>query len=70
MNLHGISWNSKFIHWHSTLVTNKRRSRNSEGKLVLKKHYEHKKIDAQTVKKAFENDAIPWMKEQGIKLAI
>ena len=41
------------------------RNRNSEGELVLKKHYELQKIDAKTAKKAFEKDAIPWIKKRG-----
>ena len=55
----------KIIHWHSALEKNKMRNRNSEGELVLKKHYELQKIDAKTAKKAFEKDAIPWIKKRG-----
>ena len=36
MNLCGISWNSRFTHFYSERVRNKRRSRNADGDLVKK----------------------------------
>ena len=51
-------------------MKNKRRSRNAKGELVLKKHFEHPSIDGKMVKKVFEEEVVPWCKENGLKLLI
>ena len=58
------------MHYYAKLVKNKRRSRNSKGDLVLKKHFEHPSIDAKMVKQVFEEEVVPWCKENGLKLLI
>ena len=70
MNLCGVCWNGRFMHWYSKEVKNKRRSRNKDGDLVLKHHYVHQTIDAKLVVKTFEEELIPWAKEMGIKMLI
>ena len=58
------------MHYYAKLVKNKRRSRNSKGDLVLKKHFEHPSIDAKMVKQVFGKEVVPWCKENGLKLLI
>ena len=58
------------MHYYAKLVKNKRRSRNSKGELVLKKHFEHPTIDAKMVKQVFDEEVVPWCKENGLKLLI
>ena len=41
-----------------------------KGELVLKKHFEHPKIDAKLVKQVFDEEVVPWCKENGLKLLI
>ena len=38
------------MHYDAKLVKYKRRSRNSKGELVFKKHFEHPSIDVKMVK--------------------
>lgn len=70
MNLCGICWNGRYMHWYSTEVKNKRRSRNKNGDLVTKHHYEHHIIDAKLVVKTFEEEVLPWAQAMGIKMLI
>ena len=58
------------MHYYAKLVKNKRRSRNSKGELVLKKHFEHPSIDAQMVKEVFDEEFVLWCKSNGLKLLI
>ena len=51
-------------------MINKRRSRNDKGELVLKKHFEHPKIDVKLVKQVFDEEVVPWCKENGLKRLI
>ena len=58
------------MHYYARLVRNKRRSRNSDGVLVLKNHFEHPKINAAMVKQVFDEKVVPWCKSNGLKLLI
>ena len=51
-------------------IKNKRCTRNEKGHLVRKSHYEHEHVDADLVRQTWVEEAIPWMKENGVKLAI
>ena len=58
------------MHYYAKQVLNQRRSRNSKGQLVLKKHFEHPKINGKLVKGVFEDELVSWCHEKGIKLII
>ena len=70
MNFCAISWHGRCMYYHSKKVKNKRRSRNSQGDLVEKYHFEHEKVDSEDVVRGFESTVIPWLKKTGIKLFI
>ena len=58
------------MHFHSKQVKNKRRSRNKDGELVHKRHFEHETIDEKVMLTVFENKILPWCHENGLKLLI
>ena len=85
MNFCGISYKSRvfshpsldklmplneIMHFHSKQVKNKRRSRNKDGELVLKRHFVHESIDGPVMLKVFKNKILPWCKKDGLKLLI
>jgi len=58
------------MHYYAKLVLNKRRSRNKNNELVLKKHFEHPSIDGKMVLEVFGDKILDWCKDEGILLLI
>ena len=58
------------MHYYAKLVLNKRRSRNKNNELVLKKHFEHPSIDGKMVLEDFGDKILDWCKDEGILLLI
>ena len=85
MNFCGISYKSRVLfhrfhpkfmllnevmHFHSKQVKNKRRSRNKDGDLVVKRHFEHESIDGPVILEVFKKKILPWHKKDGLKMLI
>ena len=70
MNFCGICYKSRFMHFHSTLVKNKRRSRNKDGELVYKSHFEHESIDGPVMLDVFKTKVLPWCEENDLDVLI
>ena len=58
------------MHYYAELVLKKRRSRNKNGELVLKKHFEHPFIDGRMVFEEFSDRILDWCKHEGISRLI
>ena len=58
------------MHFYAIRKRNKRKSRDSEGELVLKYHFEHPKINGALVKAVWEVKVGPHLQEHGIKLVV
>ena len=58
------------MHYYAELVLKKRRSRNKDGELVLKKHFEHPSIDGKMVFEEFGDRILDWCKDDGISRLI
>ena len=58
------------MHYYAKQVLNKRRSRNKNNELVLKKHFEHSSIDGKMVLEVFGDKILDWCKGEGILLLI
>ena len=63
------SISNEVMHFHSNQVWNKRRT-NKNDKMVLGRHFEHEKINAQIMRDIFEEKKLPWCKENGLELLI
>ena len=46
-------YQGEIMHYYAKLVLNKRRSRNKNGELIFKKHFEHPSIDGKMVLEVF-----------------
>ena len=60
--------------WSVGCIINLEQVRRTQGITVLlaciKKYFEHPSIDGKMVKKVFEEEVVPWCKENGLKLLI
>ena len=58
------------MHYYAELVLKKRRSRNKNGELVLKKHFEQPSIDEKMVFDEFGDRILDWCNDDGISRLI
>ena len=58
------------MRYYAELVLKKRRSRNKNGELVLKKHFEHPSIDGKMVFEEFGDRILDWCKDECISRLI
>ena len=58
------------MQFHSKYVKNKCRSRNKDGDLVVKRHFEHESIDGPVMLEVFKKKILPWCKKDSLKMLI